>query len=184
MARRVTVAENARAEGASARQLDGSDMRVAFVCGRFNDHITSRLVEGARRGARSCGIEEGSIIEEWVPGAFEIPFAARAIASSGRVDAVICLGAVIRGETSHYDFVAGECARGIQDVQLELGVPVLFGVLTTEDLAQAEERSQGADGHNVGLECVRTAVEMVSLTRRWCSGGSPQTGSPDIAGLS
>lgn len=161
------MAENVRAEGASPRQLDGSELRLALLCGRFNDHITSRLVEGARRGALSCGVEASSIIEEWVPGAFEIPFAARAIASSGRVDAVICLGAVIRGETSHYDFVAGECARGIQDVQLELGVPVLFGVLTTEDLAQAEARSQGPDGHNVGHDCALTAVEMASLTRRW-----------------
>ena len=104
---------------------------------------------------------------EWVPGAFEVPFAAKKMALSGRVDAVVCLGAVIRGETSHYDFVAGECARGIQDVQLEVGVPVVFGVLTTENVVQAEARSEGPGGHNVGEECARTAVEMVQLARRW-----------------
>ncbi len=142
-------------------------MRIGVLCGRFNDHVTLRLLEGARRGALKCGVEAGSLVEEWVPGAFEIPFAARALAASGRVDAVICLGAVIRGETSHYDFVAGECARGIQRVQTDTGVPVLFGVLTTEDLTQAEERSEGPGGHNVGEECALGAVEMVGLSRRW-----------------
>lgn len=163
----VPMAENVRSERSAAPERDGRGMRLAVVCGRFNDHVTERLLEGARRGAAECGVEPGSMVEEWVPGAFEIPFAARAIAASGRVDAVVCLGAVIRGETSHYDFVAGECARGIQDVQLETGVPVLFGVLTTEDLAQAEARSGGPGSHNVGEECVRTAVEMVTLVRRW-----------------
>lgn len=161
------MAENMRSERAAVPDRDGRAIRLAFVCGRFNDHVTERLLGGARRGAAECGVEESEIVEEWVPGAFEIPFAARAIATSGRIDAVVCLGAVIRGETSHYDFVAGECARGIQDVQLETGVPVLFGVLTTEDLAQAEARSGGPGSHNVGEECVRTAVEMVALARRW-----------------
>jgi 6,7-dimethyl-8-ribityllumazine synthase len=161
------MAENLRSQNSAAPERDGRGMHLAVVCGRFNDHITERLLEGARRSAAECGVGSGSMIEEWVPGAFEIPFAARAIAASGRVDAVVCLGAVIRGETSHYEFVAGECARGIQDVQLELGVPVLFGVLTTEDLAQAEARSGGPGSHNVGEECVRTAVEMVALARRW-----------------
>ncbi|MFV0316347.1 MAG: 6,7-dimethyl-8-ribityllumazine synthase [Microthrixaceae bacterium] len=142
-------------------------MTLAVVCGRFNDHVTLRLLDGVRRGVAECGIGPDALVEEWVPGAFEIPFAAKVIAESGRADAVICLGAVIRGETSHYDFVAGECARGIQDVQLATGVPVLFGVLTTEDLAQAEARSAGPGGHNVGEECVRTAVEMVTLARTW-----------------
>lgn len=161
------MAENLRSRDSVTPERDGSGMRLALVCGRFNDHVTERLARGARRGAAECGVQPDALIEEWVPGAFEIPFAARAIAASGRVDAVVCLGAVIRGETSHYDFVAGECARGIQDVQLELGVPVLFGVLTTEDLAQAEARSGGPGSHNVGEECVRTAVEMVTLARRW-----------------
>jgi 6,7-dimethyl-8-ribityllumazine synthase len=161
------MAGNERSNASDVPELDGSGVRLAIVCGRFNDRITLRLLEGARRGAAGAGVPDGSVVEEWVPGAFEIPFAARAIARSGRIDAVVCLGAVIRGETSHYDFVAGECARGIQDVQLEVGVPVVFGVLTTEDVAQAEARSAGPGGHNVGEECARTAVEMVALVSRW-----------------
>jgi len=161
------MAGNVRGEGAPAPDRDGSGLRLGVVCGRFNDAITLRLLDGARRGAAEVGVEPEALVVEWVPGAFEIPFAARKLAASGRLDAVVCLGAVIRGETSHYDFVAGECARGIQDVQLATGVPVLFGVLTTEDLAQAEARSAGPGEHNVGEECVRTAVEMVALSRRW-----------------
>jgi len=100
----------------------------------------------------------------WVPGAYEIPMAALALIENGHADAVVCLGAVIRGETSHYDFVAGECARGIQDVQLTTGAPVIFGVLTTENLDQALARS--GDEDNKGEESVRTAIEMVNLLRR------------------
>ncbi len=161
------MAVNERADGSTPPDLDGSGLRVAVVCGRFNDRITLRLLSGARRAAEDVGVAVDDLVEEWVPGAFEIPFAAKAIAASGRVDAVVCLGAVVRGETSHYDFVAGECARGIQDVQLEVGIPVVFGVLTTEDVAQAEARSAGPGEHNVGEECTRTAVEMVALSRRW-----------------
>jgi 6,7-dimethyl-8-ribityllumazine synthase len=161
------MARDVRGEGAPAPNRDGAGLQLGVVCGRFNDAVTLRLLDGALRGARECGVEGGALVVEWVPGAFEVPFAAKAMAASGRLDAVICLGAVIRGETSHYEFVAGECARGIQDVQLSVGVPVTFGVLTTENLAQAEARSQGPGGHNVGEECVRTAVEMVQLLRRW-----------------
>lgn len=163
------MGENLKGEGAPAAERDGSGIRLGVVCGRFNDFVTSRLLQGARRGAAGCGMAPDDLLVEWVPGAFEVPFAARAMALSGRVDAVVCLGAVIRGETSHYDFVAGECARGIQDVQLEVGVPVVFGVLTTENPSQAEARSEGPGGHNVGEECVLTAVEMVGLSRRWGS---------------
>lgn len=163
------MARTARGEGSPEPERDGAGMRLGVVCGRFNDAVTLRLLEGVRRGARECGVAESDLVVEWVPGAFEVPFAAKAMAGSGRVDAVVCLGAVIRGETSHYEFVAGECARGIQDVQLALEVPVAFGVLTTEDLAQAEARSEGPGGHNVGEECARTAVEMVQLARRWRS---------------
>jgi len=148
-------------------ELDGTGMRVAVVCGRFNDVITLRLLEGTRRGLAEVGVADADVTVEWVPGSFEIPFAARLLASSGRFDAVICLGAVIRGETSHYDFVAGECARGITDVQLSTGVPTMFGVLTTENDDQALARSEGPGGHNVGEECARTAVEMAMLTRRY-----------------
>lgn len=161
------MAGNVKGKGAPQPELDGTGMRLGVVCGRFNDRITLRLLEGVHRGAAAVGVAEDALVEEWVPGAFEIPFAAKKLAASGRVDAVICLGAVVRGETSHYDFVAGECARGIQDVQLEVGVPVLFGVLTTEDVAQAEARSAGPGRHNVGQECAHTAVEMVALARRW-----------------
>jgi 6,7-dimethyl-8-ribityllumazine synthase len=160
------VAGNLRAADNPPPQLDGTGMRMAVVCGRFNDVITLRLLDGVRRGLASLGVAEGDVVVEWVPGSFEIPFAARLMARAG-FDAVICLGAVIRGETSHYDFVAGECARGIQDVQLAEGVPVMFGVLTTENDDQAFDRSQGPGGHNVGEECAHTAVEMATLSRRY-----------------
>ena len=145
--------------------LDGTGLRVAVVCARFNDLITHRLLEGARRGLRSTGVADDDVTVSWVPGSFELPFAAKVHAQSGAFDAVIVLGAVIRGETTHYESVSGECARGAQDVQLTTGVPVLFGVLTTEDLDQALARSEDAGGHNVGEECGLGAVEVVSLMR-------------------
>ena len=155
--------------GTPGPALDGTGVRVGIVAGRFNDVITWRLLDGARRGLAEVGVADADVLVEWVPGAFEVPFASKLLAASGRVDAVICLGAVIRGETSHYDFVAGEAARGIQDVQIETGVPVIFGVLTTEDDDQAYARSEGPGGHNVGEEGARTAVEMVQLVRRYSS---------------
>jgi 6,7-dimethyl-8-ribityllumazine synthase len=157
------MSSDARSKDRVEPQLDGRGMRVAVLCGRFNDEITMRLLEGARRGLASAGVDD--VTEAWVPGAFELPFAAKAHAESGRFDAVIVLGAVIRGETSHYELVSGECARGVQDVQLSTGVPVLFGVLTTEDLDQALARSEGPGGHNVGEECGLAAVEVVGLLR-------------------
>lgn len=147
-------------------ERDGEGVRVAVLCARFNDAITTRLLDGARRGLREAGVADTDVSVAWVPGAFELPFAAKAHAETGRFDAVIVLGAVIRGETTHYDIVAGECARGVQDVQLATGVPTLFGVLTTEDLDQALARSEPAGGHNVGYECGLGAVEMVGLLRR------------------
>ena len=116
---------------------------------------------------QSMGVAEADVAVEWVPGAFEVPFAARTLIRSGGFDAIIGLGCVIRGDTSHYDFVAGECARGLQDVELETGVPVIFGVLTTEDVEQALARSEPAGGHNVGEEGAHTAVEMATLVRRY-----------------
>ena len=124
-----------------------------------------RSVQWLRRGLSSCGVADDDVTVAWVPGAFELPFMAKVHAESGRFDAVIVLGAVIRGETTHYELVSGECARGVQDVQLATGVPVLFGVLTTEDLDQALARSEDAGGHNVGEECGLGAVEVVSLIR-------------------
>lgn len=144
--------------------LDGSGVRVAVVAGRFNDAITHRLLDGVERGLDALGAPDPVV--EWVPGAFEIPLAAQAFARSGRVDAVIGLGCVIRGATTHYEAVAGESAAGILRAGLATGVPVIFGVLTTEDLDQALERSEGVGGHNVGEESAHTAVEMVRLLER------------------
>ena len=144
-------------------QLDAAGLRLGVVCSRFNGRITLRLLDGARRACESLGLGAEDVEEAWVPGAFEIPLAAQALVRSGRVDAVVCLGCVIRGETSHYDFVAGECARGIREVALATGVPVMFGVLTTEDVAQAEARSEGPGGHNVGEEAVLAAVDTVRV---------------------
>lgn len=144
---------------------DGLGLRVAVLCARFNDLITLRLLEGARRGLAAAGVAAADVHVAWVPGAFELPIAAQAHARTGRFDAVIVLGAVIRGETTHYDIVAGESARGAMDVQLSTGVPVMFGVLTTENLDQALARSQDPGGHNVGEDCGLGAVEMVGLIR-------------------
>jgi 6,7-dimethyl-8-ribityllumazine synthase len=144
-------------------ERDGSGLRVAVVCGRFNDHVTVRLLEGIRRGLRDCKVSDDDVTEVWVPGAFELPLTAKTFAMSGAVDAVICTGCVIRGDTAHFELVAGECARGIQQVGLETGVPVVFGVLTTENLDQALCRSEEAGGHNVGEEAAQTAVEMARL---------------------
>lgn len=149
----------------SSELLDGDGLRIAIACGRFNSQITQRLLDGALRRLDDLGVDESGIDIVWVPGAFELPIAARTFARSGSVDAVICIGAVIRGETSHYDFVAGECAAGIQRVQLDTGVPVVFGVLTTEDVDQALARSGGKHGDK-GAESAEVAVEMVNLIAR------------------
>jgi 6,7-dimethyl-8-ribityllumazine synthase len=157
-------------------QPRGEGVRVAVVCGRFNDLITERLRAGALEGLRARGVDDASIIETWVPGAFEIPLAAQRLASSGEVDAVICLGAVIRGGTGHYEFVAGECASGIARVQLDTGIPVIFGVLTTENVEQALERS-GPGAANKGHESAETALEMVDLLRQLPKGQLPKGGN-------
>lgn len=143
--------------------LDGKGLRVGIVRARWNDDIVERLALGVRRGLADIGVLDGDVTEVSVPGSFEIPFGARVLATSGRVDAVVCIGAVIRGETSHYDLVAGECAAGIQQVQLSTGVPVGFGVLTVENEDQALARSQDAGGHNIGEEAALVAVEMARL---------------------
>ena len=145
--------------------LRGDGLRVALVCSRFNDFVTDRLVAGARDGLVRHGVDEGSITEVWVPGAFEIPLVAQRMAASGDVDAVITLGAVIRGATSHYDLVAGQCASGVLRAQLDTGVPVVFGVLTTETIEQAIERA-GSKLGNKGYEAAETAIEMADLLRQ------------------
>jgi 6,7-dimethyl-8-ribityllumazine synthase len=147
--------------------LDATGMRIAVVAGRFNDHITTPLLEGALATLRDAGLDDVPV--HWVPGAFEIPLVAQRLATAGACDAVICLGAVIRGDTPHFDYVAGECAAGIARVSLDTGVPVVFGVLTTDDLDQALARCGGPACNgtecNKGEESAITAVEMVNLLR-------------------
>jgi len=145
--------------------LRGDGLRVALVCARFNNFITERLLAGARDGLVRHGVDEASLTEVWAPGAFELPLVAKRLASSGEFDAVICLGAVIRGATGHYDFVAGNCASGIQQAQMETGIPVIFGVLTTDTIEQAIERA-GTKAGNKGFEAASTAIEMADLLRQ------------------
>ncbi len=140
----------------------GSGRRVAVVAARFNEVVTGRLVQGALDGLASFGVAADDVDVAWVPGAFEIPLVARRLAASGDYDAVICLGAVIRGDTAHFELVAGEAARGIAEVTRTTGVPVIFEVLATEDLAQAEARAGGAHG-NKGWEAAGAALEMAAL---------------------
>ena len=144
--------------------LVADGLRVGIVASRFNEFITAKLLSGAMDGLLRHGVREEDIQLAWVPGAFEIPLIAQKMARSGRYDAVICLGAVIRGATSHYDYVCNEVSKGIAAVSLETGVPVLFGVLTTENLEQAIERA-GTKGGNKGYDCALSAVEMGNLLR-------------------
>ena len=159
------MSSDARSDKRVEPVLDGAGLRVAILCARFNDLVTMRLLDGAQRGLAAAGVANDDVVVAWVPGSFELPLAAKAHVDSGRFDAVIALGCVIRGETTHYELVSEGAARGIQQVALESGVPVMFGVLTTEDLDQALARSEEAGGHNVGEECGLGAVEMVGLFR-------------------
>lgn len=146
-------------------ELDASGMRLAIVAGRFNDHVTTPLLAGALEWLEAHGCARDDVPVSWVPGAFEIPLVAKLLADSGEVDAVVCLGAVIRGGTPHFEYVAGECAAGVARAALETGVPLIFGVLTTDNLEQALERAGGAEG-NKGAEAAAGAVEMVLLLRQ------------------
>ena len=136
--------------------------RIAIVVSRFHEHVTSRLLEGAIAGLRQHGVADDAVDVAWVPGAFEIPLIAQRFASTNAYDAVICLGAVVRGETAHFDLVAGEAARGIAAVARETGIPVIFEVLATETLAQAEARA-GGDRGNRGWDAAGSALEMADL---------------------
>ena len=144
--------------------LISREIKVGIVAARFNEFITSKLLGGAMDGLLRHGVREEDIQVAWVPGAFEIPLIASKLAKSGRYDAVICLGAVIRGSTSHYDYVCNEASKGIAAVSLETGVPVMFGVLTTENIEQAIERA-GTKAGNKGYDCALGAIEMVNLIR-------------------
>ena len=142
--------------------IEGAGRRVAIVAARFNEVVTAKLVEGALAGLAKHGVADDDVCVTWVPGAFEIPIVARRLAATGGWDAVICLGAVIRGETAHFDLVANESARGIAQVALETGVPLVFEVLAADTLALVEARAGGAHG-NKGWEAAETALEMASV---------------------
>ena len=136
--------------------------KVGIVASRFNEIIVNKLLAGAVDGLVRHGVEEEHITAAWVPGAFEIPIVAAKMAKSGRYDAVICVGAVIRGDTTHYDYVCNEVSKGISSVGLETGIPVLFGVITTENIEQAIARA-GSKAGNKGYDCALSAIEMVNL---------------------
>ncbi|MFN0096826.1 MAG: 6,7-dimethyl-8-ribityllumazine synthase [Dehalococcoidia bacterium] len=142
----------------------GAGLRVAVIVARWNSFVTAKLLEGARSTLRECGVTEGDLTVAWVPGSFEVPLAAKWAAESGKFDAVICIGCVIRGETAHFEYVAGGAATGIGSVSLATGVPIVFGVLTTENVDQALARTGGTEGHK-GEEAARTAIEMANLRR-------------------
>lgn len=143
---------------------NGEGFKIAIVASRFNEFITNKLIGGAEDCLLRHGVAAEDITLAWVPGAFEIPMIAKKIAKSGKYDAVICVGAVIRGATSHYDYVCAEVSKGIAQVGLETGVPVLFGVLTTDTIEQAIERA-GTKAGNKGTDCAMGALEMVNLVK-------------------
>jgi 6,7-dimethyl-8-ribityllumazine synthase len=143
----------------------GEGRRVAVVVARFHEQVTAKLLEGALAGLRSHGVAEDAVDVAWVPGAFEIALVATRMASTGAYDAVICLGAIVRGETAHFDLIAAEAARGAAEVGRETGVPVIFEVLATETLAQAEARAGGAHG-NRGWDAAEAALEMADVLDR------------------
>ncbi|MFM8552082.1 MAG: 6,7-dimethyl-8-ribityllumazine synthase [Nitrospiraceae bacterium] len=146
-------------------QLDATNLRFGVVVGKFNDFVTDRLLAGALDALGKAGAAESAIQVAKVPGAFEIPLVARRMARSGRFDAVICLGAVIRGETPHFDYISAEASRGIAQAAWESDLPVVFGVLTTNTVEQALERAGSAE-RNRGAEAARTAVEMANLMKK------------------
>lgn len=146
-------------------KLVSDGMKVAIVASRFNEFIVSKLIEGARDGLLRHNVAEENISLAWVPGAFEIPVVAKKLAESGKYDAVICVGAVIRGATTHYDYVCAEVSKGIATVSMQTGVPVMFGILTTDTIQQAMERA-GTKAGNKGYDCALGAIEMVNLMKQ------------------
>lgn len=145
--------------------LEARGRRFAVAIARFNELVTSKLLEGALDGLRAHGVEEEDVVVVWVPGAFELPLVARRLAETGAYDAVICLGAVIRGDTAHFDHVAGQAATGIRAAAEATGVPVIFGVLTTDTLEQAMDRAGGKHG-NKGWDAATAAIETASILDR------------------
>jgi len=150
--------------------LKGEGLRFGIVVSRFNEFIGSRLLAGAKDCLTRHGVAAGDVDVAWVPGALEIPLVAQRMAAGNKYDAVICLGAVIRGATPHFDYVAGEVAKGVARVQLDSGIPVIFGVLTTDNIEQAVERA-GTKSGNKGWDAAASAVEMADLLRRFDEDG-------------
>ncbi len=146
-------------------KLVAKEIKIGIVASRFNEFIVSKLISGAEDGLLRHDISGDNITLAWVPGAFEIPLMAKKMAESGKYDAVICLGAVIRGATSHYDYVCNEVSKGIAQVSLTTGVPVMFGILTTDNIEQAIERA-GTKAGNKGYDCALGAIEMINLAKQ------------------
>ena len=142
----------------------GKGLRIGIAASRFNETVTSRLLDGAIEGLDANGVSKDDVDVAWTPGALELPIVARQMAGSGRYDAIICLGAVIRGETAHFDYVSAGAQQGVVRASLDTGVPILFGVLTTDDTAQAMERSGGKNG-NKGFDAATAAIEMANLLK-------------------
>lgn len=145
-------------------QLVGTDLKIGIIVGRFNEFINDKLLSGALDGLKRHGVSEENIDIAWVPGAFEVPFIAKKMVATGNYDAVIGLGTVIRGSTTHYDYVCNEAAKGIANVSLESGIPVIFGIVTTENIEQAIERA-GTKAGNKGYDSAISAIEMANLNR-------------------
>lgn len=144
--------------------FSGEGLKIGIIASRFNEFITSKLVSGAEDCLKRHGVADDDMSVAWVPGAFEIPVIAKRMAKSGKYDAIICVGAVIRGATSHYDYVCSEVSKGIASVSLDTGIPVLFGILTTDTIEQAIERA-GTKAGNKGTDCAMSALEMVNLIK-------------------
>lgn len=145
-------------------QLVGTDLKIGIVVGRFNEFINDKLLSGALDGLKRHGVDEANIDTAWVPGAFEVPFVAKKMAVTNNYDAVIGLGTVIRGSTTHYDYVCNEAAKGIAKAGLDTGVPVIFGIVTTENIEQAIERA-GTKAGNKGYDSAMSAIEMANLNK-------------------
>ena len=146
-------------------KLVAEGMKIGIVCARFNEFITSKLLGGAMDALVRHGVADSDVDVAWVPGAFEIPLAAQKMAATGKYDAILCLGAVIKGSTSHYDYVCAEVSKGIAQVGLQSEIPVLFGVLTTDTIEQAIERA-GTKAGNKGYDCAMSALEMANLLKQ------------------
>jgi 6,7-dimethyl-8-ribityllumazine synthase len=160
-----------RLDGTQHGRYDGAGLRVAIAISRFNEHITRRLLRGAHEALRRCGVADEAVDVAWTPGAYDLPVMAQALARSGRYDAIVCLGCVIRGETLHDRYVALAAAVGLNRVALDHGLPVTFGVLTTDTVAQAEARS-GGDHGNKGEDAALAAVELANAMKRAQGGAS------------